>query len=551
MEQEYEGILVLHNQTYAIRPDDGSPIVFKKTPFLTSLIPGDKILYTRVPTPLRLLERTPQNTLAIVRGIVAGRAYLFCPLLGSVYNPSILQLDFQVGDRLLIRIPADEARGLGIIQNLGSIHDRTADIKSIEAVYLVPEQVHLPTAIESAPEPLYTQSYQDLRDLPTFSIDPAGSLDADDAITVLPEENRVLIHIVDIHSLLKTDSSIEGAAANLSMTLYLPSHTVNILPKGLAEHTFSLRQGEERAVITIDIRFNPDYTTVKAYDIYPSVIINKRAYVYEEALELLEEDSGNSGNPVWTYLNTFLEKSAPPRNISIPTLDITLDPVTQKMVSFRHRTNVDKAHKVIERLMVLANFIVSTHLSLHPHTAESYANIPQRFHTTPHTVANMPEGISNPVVASFIAIKSYATAQYDATQQGHFGLQLQSYTHFTSPIRRYFDVILHHMLAGYTYNQRYMKDVLTHLNKQERRIDALQKLYTRWKIIDWMNSLPYPYTAEAYVTKVMFAGIYYLLPELMLDGFIHTQTPYEVGTPIRIYVTKINVILGTLEFAIS
>ena len=194
---------------------------------------------------------------------------------------------------------------------------------------------------------------------------------------------------------------------------------------------------------------------------------------------------------------------------------------------------------------------MSTHLSLHPHTAESYANIPQRFHTTPHTVVNMPEGISNPVVASFIAIKSYATAQYDATQQGHFGLQLQSYTHFTSPIRRYFDVILHHMLAGYTYNQRYMKDVLTHLNKQERRIDALQKLYTRWKIIDWMNSLPYPYTAEAYVTKVMFAGIYYLLPELMLDGFIHTQTPYEVGTPIRIYVTKINVILGTLEFAIS
>jgi ribonuclease R len=175
----------------------------------------------------------------------------------------------------------------------------------------------------------------------------------------------------------------------------------------------------------------------------------------------------------------------------------------------------------------------------------------------------MPTPLS-PVVQSFLAIKEYATATYSATETGHFGLSLPSYTHFTSPIRRYFDVILHRLLAGHVYEPAMLSTLLDHINSQERTVEGLQKLYTKWVLCDWLS----PGTAfTATITGVKKAGVYVLIEEIMLDGFIHVSqlggkrwtlendilvsegTSLRLGDSLRVQVLSINKILQTIEFA--
>jgi ribonuclease R len=396
-------------------------------------------------------------------------------------------------------------------------------------------------------------------DVFTFSIDPVGCKDADDAITVLPEENRVLIHIVDIASLL-TDSGSEFCAAGRAFTLYLPNKTSHILPTPLATDLFSLKVGAFRKVITVDVQFEPGTMTVKSYDIYQDMIVNTESYTYEEALALIESPS----RPEFAYIQSLLALDSK-QSLCIPQIRLTVDPTTEQMTSYRSETNTDVAHKFIERMMILANTVVSQHLSNHPQTKEFYAQIPQRFHSTLRTLTSLESPIPlSPPVQSFLAIKEFATAKYSATETGHFGLGLTSYTHFTSPIRRYFDVLIHRLLAGTVY-ERGLDGLLDHINTQERKVDALQKLYRAWKICAWLKP---GMTFAATVTAVNPSGIYFLIEELMLDGYVHVSklgshrwtfaegqlrtgesTVLELGSPLTVRVDMINLILHTIDFS--
>ena len=127
------------------------------------------------------------------------------------------------------------------------------------------------------------------------------------------------------------------------------------------------------------------------------------------------------------------------------------------------------------------------------------------------------------VVDSFLAIKSFALATYESEKKGHFGLNLQSYTHFTSPIRRYFDVIVHRMLAGVVYEPESLSALLTHINTRERHIDALVQLHKDWKLY---SKIAQGDVWDVVVTRVCSAGIYYLHKTYMIDGFIHISKLY-------------------------
>ena len=490
--------LLFRNHKYFFNHEEKDYELFR-SPLTPNLIPGDRIevdFTTR--TVKAILDRTPQYTIAIVRGISSGQVYLYCPLLSPFYNPAIPTTEFkslpQIGTRLLIYITKDT---IALKKEYSPITERVQDREIIDDLYNTSEFV-LPTSIMSA-EPLYTKLPQDQTDLPTFTVDPHESRDFDDAISIVG--NTVYVHIVDIHSQMPSNSPQDKEAARLGFTLYTPEGNHNIVPAENAEHEWSLIADQERKVITIEIRYNDEYN-VEGYDIYPATIIVKHRYNYDNAPMI--------------HLAKVLTERVQRANYTIPQLQLTINKTTGQLYGVQHAINTDINHRMIQTFMVTANMIVSDHL----HTrSPSFAKIPQRFHRKLRGLPTHPPTGDN-VVDSFLAIKTYAYAVYDPEKCGHYGLNLQSYTHFTSPIRRYFDVLIHRMLAGVQYTDDELQTILDHLNRREQTIAALTKLYQQWKLLSIINVSD---TLDVVVTRVTAAGVYYLYKPFMMDGFIHVS----------------------------
>lgn len=493
--------LIFRNHKYFFSHDD-KDYELLRSPLTPQLIPGDTIevdFATR--TAICVLEREPQYTIAIVRGISSGQAYVYCPLISPFYNPSIALSTFptfiQIGTRLLVHITKDT---ISLKKTYTPINDRQQDREIIDDLYNSIEfELPLAASTPTTPTPLYTKPPQDQTDLPTFTVDPAESRDFDDAISIVG--NTVYVHIVDIHAQMSQSSPEEKEAARLGFTLYTPEGNHNIVPTEKAEHEWSLIADHERKVITIEIRYNDEYN-VEGYDIYPAAIIVKHRYNYDNAPAI--------------HLAKVLMERVQRTNYTIPQLQLTVNKSTGQVYDVQHAINTDMNHRMIETFMVTANMIVSDHLRAR---SPSYANIPQRFHRKLRGLPTHPP-TGDPIVDSFLAIKTYAYAVYDPEQCGHYGLNLQSYTHFTSPIRRYFDVLIHRMLAGVQYSNSELQTILDHLNRREQVIAALTKLYQQWKLLATVNVGD---TWDVIVTRVTAAGVYYLYKPYMMDGFIHVS----------------------------
>ena len=508
----------------------GDPVSY--SPTLSSYAPGDKVALDAHGRVTALVRRQEQTTAAVVRGKHAGSTYFYCPLLGTIFNPSVTGAGTAIGDRVLLRLAADGQ--IAVVKEYGPCHDRSRDWQIIDDVYSA--AAGAPVCPWQAGEPAYTQPYRDQTALDTFTIDPADSRDFDDAISV--DGSTVYVHIVDA-----ANQETGPDAARLAFTLYLAEGNHNILPADLAEHTLSLVEGEPRRVITVEIRFGgSDSVTVQGYDIYPATIIVKKRYTYSTA-------------PHMPFL-AAIAATAKRHHFTIPQIVLDVEAETGKLKGISHVYNTDEAHRIVETLMVLANMLVSKHLQESGRPA-----IPQRYHTKLRALPEAPAA-ADPVVNSFLAIKSFAQASYETDASGHFGLGLSSYTHFTSPIRRYFDVIIHRLLAGAVYEQPALEALLSYINGRERLVEELQRLYKTWKIVGSMEAGEiWPAVA---VTKVIPAGIYYLETGRMMDGFIHVsrlgggiwtfadgalrsgEEELRCGDVIRCRVEKVDHITGTV-----
>jgi exoribonuclease R len=469
------------------------------------LIPGDTIQVENHQA-ITIVERQPQHTIAIIRGITNGCVFLYCPLLSPFYNPSVplsvfqttTKIDIQIGSRVLILIHITNAKdSIDIIKTYSN--KRSQDFECIRDMYLTAEAPSISLA-DHAGTPLYTKPFQNLNDLPTFTVDPAESRDFDDAISIVG--STVYVHIVDIHSQMPASSAEDIEAARLAFTLYTSEGNHNIVPAEKAEHKWSLVADEERHVITVEIQYNGDYQ-VESYDIYPSSIIVKHRYNYE--------------NAPYIHLAKMLTERANRYIHALPQLKLAINQHTGQVYDVQHIYNTDEAHRMIETFMITANMIVSNHLRSH---SPAYARVPQRFHTKLRGLPTYPP-TGDSVVDSFLAIKTYAFAVYDPEKCGHYGLNLSSYTHFTSPIRRYFDVIMHRMLAGVQYTDTELQTLLSHINRREALISSLTKLYTQWKLLDTLNVGD---SLDITMTRICPSGVYYLYKPYMLDGFIHVSS---------------------------
>jgi exoribonuclease R len=495
---------------------------------LSYLLPDDIIEYDEIDSEIhirRLLARKRQFFMAIVNEKDDNCVSIFSYGLPKFFRPAFPSYQkSKIGDVLIIEATID---GMLIYRSYGSIKNRLIDKQVITDLY------HLNAKNAMSDIPLhytqegtvyYTKEFRDLSHLHTFNVDPTHSKDFDDAISI--ENNKIYVHIVDAHSMIPMHSKIEKQAFSHAFTLYLPEGNQNILPQELAEDKLSLVKGEPRNVITIEYSIDETFQ-VMSYEIYPSSIVIKERYDYA--------DFGRSLNE-FPFLVQFTQKW---KKETLPVPHVKLDiNENGKISNHYYETNVDQAHKIIETLMILTNMTISQHV---PH------KIPQRYHTKikqEHPVVSVTD---NEVVNSILTVKKYRNAVYDSHNSGHFGLKLSSYTHFTSPIRRYFDVILHRMLAG--YHLKNLDAVLEHVNQREHSIDQLVTVYRTLKILDYMEieikdkNKP----IQGYILSTTDKGVVVLLEDFLYEAFVFTTQPFTVGEKVSVMVTDVSWLTMSLK----
>jgi len=329
-----------------------------------------------------------------------------------------------------------------------------------------------------ASEPWFAEGREDFRELPTITIDPVDAKDFDDAVSlVIEDEVRILyVHIADVAHYVAPGSQLDNEARARGTSVYLPDRVLPMLPQVLSNGACSLRPGEERPVRTVVLKYDSSGERLD-FSIVPSVIRSDRRMTYEEALEYLEGTGSDSA------LQTLFDLMG--------TLSGDLDSIRRErgaldLGSNEYRTVFsedgwpegfrpvpsDRAHRMIENFMVEANRAVADHCM--------WSGLPVLFrvHDEPASKSEerladqldmlgipLPGGrIHNPSVLKKILdglrdsplhdlaveyiLRSMQKAVYLPSNTGHFGLALRSYLHFTSPIRRYPDLLVHQVLSA-------------------------------------------------------------------------------------------------------
>lgn len=445
---------------------------------------------------------------ATIVGFHNNKCYIF--FLNNVIlnkqNISLVYLEGKIGDRLLIKCVENN---FTIIINYGNYLDSSKDLNIFLDLNKFNQTSNINTNIYTKNKALYTKPYRDLSSLKycTFNIDPEHSTDFDDAISFDINTNIIYIHIVDIHSQIHINSELDLNAILQSYTLYLPGLKKNMLPNEYADDKLSLIKDKTKNVITIEFNLNSD-----KYEIYQSTIIINKKYNYVNSLPI-NLDKQEDICLVKLYELTK-DKLSEKSSLYIPFINYIIDS-NGKLEHLEKETNGNSiSHKLIEFLMIITNCIISKHL-------KKFSL--QRFHSSPKNKLvkfnNNSNSLDNQLLDSFMTIIQYKQANYSINESGHYGLDLTSYTHFTSPIRRYFDIINHRILAGIQYDPIFLETLVNYINSREQMIDKLVFLYKKIKLYNstFLSLKKY----NCFITNIVNSGISYLIPELMLSGFIH------------------------------
>lgn len=515
-------------------------------------INGDKVLITNDNKAV-LIERQPQPVIGIVQKIVNNNAILYIVNFGTVckFVPTVDNNNYIIGDRLILWLHKD---GTITIKSKYS-NDSKNDVQCLLEMYCL--TIKRPDNNEIKQNHLYTiDSVVNHNDLDTFTIDPTNSVDFDDAISVDVKNNTIYIHIVDIAG---TDFSEAGykRLRERCFTLYLSNeHTEHLLDEIDASENLSLIVNKQRNVITVKVVLDED-GLVNTYNIYRSTIIVKNRYDYETVYNQIVD---NKASDSIKYLVDLTNKRSSDitYNINLPSIRIKTN--NHQVESITVENTNDIAHKLVATSMILANLIVSKHLS-----SENII-LPNRFHESLKGF-KMPnfEHTGNESVDSFIIIKRFARAYYSIDKKGHFGLGITDYVHFTSPMRRYADVLVHRLLAGYKYEN--LQDEVMWINQRSTLVRSIQDIYIDWKIKRWLKNSNQLYTI--WITSIAKSGIMWFMPDLSLNGFMHiselepkqfwsyninklvgttTKKELEVGSKLTVKIKKIDEITGVIGF---
>jgi ribonuclease R len=403
----------------------------------------------------------------------------------------------KVGEKVLVKLrewndPYLQPEGT-IIRTLGRAGEMGAEIASIALKHRLPHNFpdDVLSEAEAFPDfipPDEIAQRRDLRGMDLFTIDPHDARDFDDAVSVqLHDDGEVTIgvHIADVSYYVREGSALDREALKRGTSVYLVTGVIPMLPERLSNNLCSLRPDEDRLAYSVFVRLSAR-GAIREYEVAKSVIRSKRRFSYEEALQVLETGEGDFAEQLLA-LNRMAHilREGRRRKGSVEfdraELRFKLDEQNQPVEVIQKRAT--ESTRLIEDCMLLANRVVAQHIATRkfPKGNEPGANLNPfiyRIHDTPpkdklielaafvkRLGFNLPtdnvqpkdiqklldtvRGSEHEEAINELTLRSMAKAVYSEHNVGHFGLAFQHYTHFTSPIRRYPDLIVHRMLAEY------------------------------------------------------------------------------------------------------
>jgi len=395
-----------------------------------------------------------------------------------------------------------------------------------------------------------------LRDRFVITIDPDDARDFDDAIEVqrTPSGWDVAIHIADVSHYVQPHSSLDREAYHRGNSIYLVDRVIPMLPETLSNGICSLRPNESRLAFSVFASINRS-GVIKDVRFARTVICSKARLTYQEALQLLEKPPQS---PLAERVHTAWECSSLLRRLRFQQGSLELD-MPEVKVRLNSKGKVERleliqndiSHQLIEELMLLANELVARHLKLaqqpllyrvheKPDTEKlnAFRELIEIYQITPGDLTHRRElqkflhnlqGKPYEHALKIALLKSLKRARYSPDPLGHYGLQKKDYAHFTSPIRRYADLIVHRALAHHLdnrFNGPASRDLMTignHISTTERTAAEAEKESIRLKKLDYFEAEQHArnkHVWKAHIIEVRNYGLLIELPEVLVSGLV-------------------------------
>lgn len=460
-----------------------------------------------------------------------------------------------------------------VIKVIEKPQDPMAEIELIIDEFNLPRR--FPKTVTDATKLLYEKSVlhkdmqkrKDLRELPTVTIDGERAKDFDDAVSIIHTERgyRLWVHIADVGFYVPWDSPIDIEARKRGTSVYLPDRVVPMLPKELSEDLCSLRPRTDKLAFTVEMDFDKYGNRLDA-KFYPSIINSNERMTYTSVKKVLV-DKGPDEREKYAYLLKDFELMGELCNIlrsrrlargsldfDLPEPDVILDLQGNPEAILKAERNF--AHMIIEEFMISANEAVAEHLErlrapnlyrIHeepdPMKLEDILKVlktlgklarktlrPKDF----SDILKSIKGAAEEEVINYIVLRSLKQARYSVVNVGHFGLASKSYSHFTSPIRRYPDLIVHRILREILTQklisdrrrkelESMLPDIAFSSSRTERLADEAEKVVIRAMRVWFMKDK----VGNEFAGKVVGVSTYGLrvrLNDFYVEGFLNLSS---------------------------
>ena len=489
----------------------------------------------------------------------------------------------QVGHKVVVKLADWTSRHVNpegeIIEVLGAADAPGVDILAIIRKYQLPQQFSEPTLAETERLPDRVRESdlagrRDLRNEFIVTIDPDDARDFDDAVSVTELDGGgwlLGVHIADVSHYIRPRSALDHESFGHGNSVYLPDRVLPMLPEKLSNNLCSLRPHEDRLTVSVFIEFTPKLT-VRRTEFVRSVIHSRHRLTYKEAFARLT--SNGDGDALTGELKKMwrLATRLRQQRFAHGSLDLNVPEVKVRVDKQGRPTSIEKvvndiSHQLIEEFMLAANEAVARHICqlqipglyrIHedPDLAKlrDFAVYARSFGLKPGDLAHRDQmqrllesvkGKPEEYAINLNLLRSLKQARYSTQPVGHYGLAKKYYTHFTSPIRRYADLVIHRVLLStltskafgehhgrtqdnpHRYPLQELARIAEHTSHTERVADEAEKEAVELKKIEYFHHQLMTGkldVLDAVVCTVRNFGIFVELPETLIQGLVHVST---------------------------
>lgn len=575
-ENVIRGAISVHPRGFGFvnRPDPDKDIFIPK-PLMNGAIDGDIVEVLVSPEQpfgkgpegkvTAVVERKRKQLVGTVVFASAKKAEVFSTLLGELH-PAECSLrkgeTLKNGDRVILDVLSwgqkKEPTKCKLARILGSVQDAASDIPFAIAENDIKEAFPQACLLEAQQfgQRVKTSDLAertDLRHLECFTIDPDTAKDFDDAISVecIGSSYRLGVHIADVSHYVRAGGALDEEARLRCNSTYFPNTCIPMLPRELSEHLCSLRPNVNRLTVSVFITIDENGET-KDWEIVRSVIKSRKRFTYKEVKAVLDGTAKSPYTPSllrMVALCQLLKRQRSERGSvqlyvpeAVVKVNETGEPTGMEIVEY------DITHQMVEEFMLKANEVVAIQIGkmgrdvsyrVHEEPADEslqeFATLVSAFGFSlprlpkPRDIQQLFLEAQNSPHATYLAtcyIKSMRLACYSPDNIGHYGLSLQHYCHFTSPIRRYIDVIIHRLLLEKGLDKEILSDLCLSASDKERvsaRAEGSVRTLKKLRLLSKTKAQAPKKEYEAIITRVKPFGIYFDIVDLMLEGFLHVS----------------------------